>query len=1486
MEPGKYEVSVTDSRGIVIGDHNLIVQHFTAGLSGLATDYSVRFANFLTEYVGTAENPVPFGGREPEMAFLDGWLANPSAPPYVLLTAPAGRGKTALLVQWLRRLEGRSDIATAFVPVSIRFRTNQASVVFASLAVRLANLCERPLPSSVAVSAEEWRGIVSGYLAGSPVQGKTLLVIVDSVDEAADWTAGPDLFPLDPPPGLRVVVSARFLAGDTNPQAWRERLGWTRDGLSQTMTLESLNRTSVAGLISDTIWTGNDSPAKATLIGELWRLTGGDPLLLRLYIEYLRSPTGGTSKLSDFDLPSLPPGLQGYFQRWWDEQRRLWGAEAPLRERPVQMLLNLLAVAFGPLTQQDLQQLEPTLSSWSLEEALQPLKRFVLGDGMVQGFAFSHPRLAGYFYDRISLVDRQMTESRFVTWGADTIQALGGSSPSRTVPSYLSQYYTAHLSRTERQDELFSLIHNRSWFEAQLAVEPSGVAFLQDVRQAMVLAKASNAAALSNGRLLPLLNQEVRCALASASLRSLSHNFPASLLAVLVRTKHWTPRQALVAARQNPSVPDRVAAVGALAPLVSENSDFLVTLRETLEAVRQLDNTTAFPHRRMALTDLVPHLSPNLLNEALAIAKTTFDADESVLALGPMVRYLPQEQQPEVAELALVLARALSEEHDEGWGNTRNARALAFIELAKCLPDPYRAGAATEALASARATASSDWRSKLLAWLAPHLPEPAKGEALIEALAAAKIEDWEQGPAQALEVLAPLLPDSLVPDAFEAAVELRWLPGLAPLLTALAPRLPQQILQEGVKRALALDATFDRERALEALAVRLGELGDLDSARRTAQHITNGYLKEHTAALLTQYIARFATPDEAVRVLRAVEGPFRWLHALPGLIDLLPDSLLKEVIDEAIVAAQSESLQKSFALDSTGDAVATLAVRLTQKRYGKQALTLVRALPVQDSRGHRARVHALSELLVAGNSDFGDDVVREAVAAAQAIQDYGEEAAVLFSVMSQLPLGEQSDLQTQALRVVRLVPDEIRRGKVLTKVLGELSGPSLDGVLSEAIRVVRDRSSADDSWLGILTEMGPFLTSSAIETLLSRDSVTDADQELEAQVIRAIGALLPEPMIERVVVRAAAYKDSSARIAALSPLTRRMPRSSRDRYVRRLLKDVAALPISERSGFSPRGEALAQLVPHVVLPCLEPTVRLARSLIRKEPDAYMRVLEELAPRVAELGDGAYALRMVEAVEPEWRRGPALAKVIRHLPDPLLHEALTLLKGMNRQHCRGALVQLVLRLPPADTNELLLDALIVIVTPDAWTEAGDYSKSLSFLRDRLTPPLLRSALNRIRSGFADRPDVRATALAILADLCRADSEALWAEAVDTAKSIDDTDDRAAALATIALNAPDALIPRILSAVVSVPGGKYLYINSRSDALAKIVSRLELSPLPVMYRLWQHALEASASRTRSELFTDLAAMAPVLNKLGDTVAVRGTTQAILDTVQCWQ
>lgn len=294
---------------VITGDRNTVsIQHVIAPIRCLPIEYTTRIKNFLDTYLGTPQHPVTFGGREEVLRQLDNWLADPTTP-YLLLTAPAGRGKSALLAQWLAQL--CSSLPIVFVPISIRFSTNSASVAFASLAAQLARSFNEEIRTDANTPNEVWRDICSSYLQRQPPQGR-LLVVLDGIDEAADWDADGALFPLNPPPGLKVIVSARLTAQRSEAKDWIEALVWDRLNVDCLM-LDPLDKTGLSDVLKK-MDRSLDQLAHQPFIDELYRLTGGEPLLVRLYVEDLWQSSTHAPPLTVEYLRTIKPGYKGYYR--------------------------------------------------------------------------------------------------------------------------------------------------------------------------------------------------------------------------------------------------------------------------------------------------------------------------------------------------------------------------------------------------------------------------------------------------------------------------------------------------------------------------------------------------------------------------------------------------------------------------------------------------------------------------------------------------------------------------------------------------------------------------------------------------------------------------------------------------------------------------------------------------------------------------------------------------------------------------------------------------------------------------------------------------------------------------------------------------------------------------------------------------------------------------------------------------------------------
>jgi len=392
--------------------------------------------------------------------------------------------------------------------------------------------------------------------------GPRVLVILDGVDEAVGWEVGPNLFPASPPDWLRVVVSARVRPDRPNAAAWASCLGW--QGLARLFSLEPLLREGIKEVLENIGFPLAELSQRADIVGELHRLSEGDPLVVGLYVQDLWQRGDEAVRLRPEDLARLEPGLEGYFDRWLEDQRRLWSAEWRQRERQLLALLRLLACALGPLPRQDLLELlaPDQIGGLDLDMLLGPLGRLIAGDGRRSGYVFSHPKLAAYFYDRLGAGERQRLEKRFADWGRQCFEKLrSGELAPTEVSLYLARFLGEHLERAGAPVEQIYELLSKEWFDATTQVSDGPQLFWNEAERVWRLALREGPSAVG---------QLVRAALCFSSVASLGEKTPAGLLALCVRHGVMSLSHAMVLVREKHEVRDRRRALTMLAPLVAE----------------------------------------------------------------------------------------------------------------------------------------------------------------------------------------------------------------------------------------------------------------------------------------------------------------------------------------------------------------------------------------------------------------------------------------------------------------------------------------------------------------------------------------------------------------------------------------------------------------------------------------------------------------------------------------------------------------------------------------------------------------------------------------------------------------------------------------------------------------------------------------------------------------------------------------------------
>lgn len=618
-------------------------EHLARGLAGLPGDPLSGIEQFLEEYLGGTRHQVPFGGRGSSFRQLDAWLADPESA-YALVAEPAGRGKSALLARWASAVAatGRADVV--FLPVSIRFSTAQKSTLLRAWGVRLRTLLGLEVrEQDLTRDADAWLGEVGAHLREDRgPDDPPLLVLLDGLDEAADWVAGRDVrFPLVPGRGVKILGSARLLVDANTPEEWAERLNWP-----DRVTVVRLPTLTRAG-VSDVLRAMGDPLAglhtDVDMVGKLHYLTEGEPFLVRLYVDALVGEGDRVAFLTPEKLEALQPGLDGFFRGWWQDQREQWRGmrlDPDANERQVQALLYTLATALGPLRFADLARVAPPGAALddlpTLRHSCGLVARFVVGDGEGAGIVFSHPRLTQYFLGQMEhRKDVSKWEARFVAYGLSVASAAAeGRLPPEKVSPYLLQHLGIHLERTGAGVEAFATLASEGWLRAWRSFEAGYTGFLTDIDRLDVAAHAANQQAAARGLPLPWIREPVLCALCHASVNSLADNFSPELLRTLVADAGWRPLQAMAYAQRKLS--ERRHALAAVAPFLPESTRAAV-VEEVLGK-----STYASADEIDWLARLAGLLTPRQMGDALARVRSRRMMEERMRGLAALLPLLPE----------------------------------------------------------------------------------------------------------------------------------------------------------------------------------------------------------------------------------------------------------------------------------------------------------------------------------------------------------------------------------------------------------------------------------------------------------------------------------------------------------------------------------------------------------------------------------------------------------------------------------------------------------------------------------------------------------------------------------------------------------------------------------------------------------------------------------------------------------------------------
>jgi hypothetical protein len=887
------------------------------GLVGIPEGLIVGVRAFAEEYLGSPVHHDLYGGRDQALTELNRWLLRAADRPSAILCAQAGLGKSALILHWLRGLQSSgTGFAAVFFPISVRFATSNARAVFEALAAQMQIWHGEPFqPKS---DPEENRAIFHELLKRPLPNERRLLIVVDGLDEAIGWEAGPGLFPAQIPAHVKILVAARE-SGSETPDSWLSRLGWHAAKTTQ-LDLQPLGFEGVRDLLLKmSILLGQQPDGMDALAARVTELSdGGYPLLVKLYAEEL-GERATEARLNPGLLTRVPSGLRGLFGLWLENQRETWGTDN-LQEQDVFEFIAACACAKGPLMRQDLRALAPELfkDSQKVVAAANHLRRFVIGDGIRTGFTLLHPRLREFFFnEHLNAQDRALWSTRFFSYVKLHAAAIArGEVSAEGASSYVIRFGLLHLDGQVSSSEDLLPTLSRSWLEAWQRLEGTPAGFLRDMKHASEIAVQ-----LGREGLYCL----VRANLLYASAATSAKNIGKELFAECLETGVMSATMGSVIAGEADGAQRKVELLVRLADVLDE-PDRGREVRKALALARMLDDRLA-DEKAGALIEVIERMRAGAeREEVIAVAlELAGSAMSSIMAASLLTRIValpePAAEARIVADMAAVACFATCK--DTSWFCGQK-----LAELSTLMGAPLRQTWMDNAVAIARDINDPHLRARALTKIAQYLPADRRDEITDDALRAAQSISSSEPDRQAVSLLSlvPLLDEErksrTVGQLREILPRVREESSRLHVLCALAEHGRAQDRSAFIDRALALARSLPagpetdepfigtrRAQALRTIArlhIGASRAALLREALDASQHVSDDRARVQGIAAMAGRLAAVERPWLVTKMLetaRDITDPESLCAALCLCSPLLttPDRL--EVLSKAIETA-------------------------------------------------------------------------------------------------------------------------------------------------------------------------------------------------------------------------------------------------------------------------------------------------------------------------------------------------------------------------------------------------------------------------------------------------------------------------------------------------------------------------------------------------------------------------------------------------------
>lgn len=1434
---------------------------------------------------------------------LDAFLYRDERP-WALLQAPTGRGKTALLIQWLAHVyatnkQHPSPIVwtPVFATISMRYQTNSRRITLRSLAQTLAAFYgDTEHVHIYNMSPDQLRPIIASYLYRDPPEGKALLLVLDGLDETEGWQPARDILPQIPMPYLRVLVSVRQKAAMTYAD-WLDMLEWQEEH-TVNMTLPEISRQAMTDLLQDICQPLHISDPDLDVQAEIERISMGDPLTMHILVSALQS-----NALSPQELPHMSTGLEYYLRHWLSKQAQQMPPFPALST-----LLGLCAMAMGTLSNEDLLELAPDVfqDSTSVHQAVQTASHLIVGDGSTDdGYVFEHLRLRELFREHILLQqERAELQQRFVSYGQEWHEK------RRThLTNYVRRYWIEHLAEAGAWERIFSVLTStvaadkrfyQPWARARFHAEGNYVGYLSDLD--ILWRQTEQQKNIPAG---------FRCAYIASSIRSISGNILPSLLAGLMAVGipegKWSAALALKHVLQIPSPAQKVRALRAL--VACDTCAFEDEHDLIIEVIRSCTDEAWLAEAIRAMAEVLANMC---MDEALDMARTMQQEDARALALMGLAPYVQLEQQDALYDEIVHTIGMIAHERSRTRVLTTLIPTLPSALLPKLYPlidtiehEKFR----TEVLVSvamhpsaiewpeiseraravARGLISKERFADALPLVVRHVPAEQQQAILEDMLAAIRVVRTHDARARALLALLTAYSE-----------------GESNYATSDMPCTNAHIVTETMDAISAITDTKKRFRLLASTVAHLSleqQQAVFPQAFTEACAIEDEKARVEALKSLAACVPLIAeTPlfTQVLRAVRFIENPMWVATTLIAMLPAIPSDSQRNVCSEALAAARS-----------VGDEWQRTELLAAIAPYTPESLHRALLDAARSINDQWQRAEALTMLAPHLPAEQQPYIYAEALVDSRAIADEPPRYRLLTALAVHLPATRQPQIYAEALTFARCIVDERQRVALLANLAPRLPAKQQRDVYTDILTIVQ--AEQNQSWgIEALAELVPMLPSALLpEALTMAYTIPDAWQRI--QLLNALASYLPTHQQHETFVDILAIARSIAsewhRADVLRLIAPHLPAL--------LLAEEALADVGTITHELYRSNALTALAPHLPTRLLPDALSLARAigntswraetLMALFPYLHTDMLDQALSAAYEIEDTTCRARVLSILAPQippnerydvcekaledaetisyvrWR-ADVVATLAPHLPSKLLSDALEIARSMNDKEERaraitalaphwkgGALIQEAFTIACAIANEErrsnALVSLVAFLPHELLLESLVATRTIENGEDRY------NAIIKIAPYIP--PDVQPTA---------------YAEAFEAASTIVDPHQCCVALLRLAPRLPSGQQPAVYAeafgAARAIP-----HDATRIEALTLFARNMSTwsvrspSHKIAAMAIWQASMRLMAGYGRASFAESLEVLMPWLVAL-TTLEERVTFADTIDEiVRCW-